>query len=494
VPEPGQTDLLVAFDRVRLHNSTTRVGSRFEFRTDSAQWSYSVSIPLSIPAAGMTDRDPIVIVDAQVEEGRIGVGILDEPLQRYLGSEVDATATGRPFRIELRPSVSDTTVHLMVRNTASNGTPSRFVLRGAALEFRPRDQRVLVPRPSPEIVSRVHALPAVTGTFEILVSHSSRSWNAAQCDRRYLEGRYATPGRLDNPPPFDSLPPNAAPYHGLLSVLQLGLSPAGVAGRLLHHYESSEKIVHAAVLGDDVVVCFDAGLAVFARRPGIEPPEIDPERVVRIADPWFGGLHTVVPVDDRTCLVSSSGADAILWLDVPRREVVRRWRVPSERYGANYALDDTTWLSEHYIPNDLQLGHLNCAAPDGEGGAYFSMLGQGEIGRVDATGRCEILVGGFVGCHGVRLDRNADLLYFSDSCGGRLMRVDGRDRATVLFDAGSQWLHDAVHVKDGVFLMTLGDQNRLVLADTRAGRVLADWDFSALGGSIQFLSVVTGPS
>jgi hypothetical protein len=70
------------------------------------------------------------------------------------------------------------------------------------------------------------------------------------------------------------------------------------------------------------------------------------------------------------------------------------------------------------------------------------------------------------------------------------MRVDGHDRATVLFDAGSRWLHDAVHLGRGTFLLTLGDSNRLVLVDTSANRWLAEWDFGVVDGTLQFLSTV----
>jgi hypothetical protein len=386
--------------------------------------------------------------------------------------------------------------HVMVRNTAPHGVPSRFRVLGAALRFRAKDDRLLIPADCAQVQPTVHEYPALVGTFDLLISHTSRRWNPAQGDRTYLVERYTKPDRLSNLPPFDSLPPNNAPYHGRLTLCRISISPSAVTSRIVQHYNSPEKIQHVCLVGDEIVVCFDSGLAVFACREGsrIEPI---PERMERVADPWFGGLHTVVPGgDDRTCLVSSSGADAILWLDVPARKVVRRWRLPASRYGANYALDDTTWLSEHYIPNDLQLGHLNCAAPDGRGGAFCSVLGQGDVGRVDSKGRFDLLVSGYVGCHGVRYDMYADLLYFCDSCRGRLMRVDGLSRATsrghdlttVLFDAGSRWLHDAVHLGEGVFLITLGDTNRLALVDTTGGRWLAEWDFGSVDGTLQFLS------
>jgi hypothetical protein len=323
--------------------------------------------------------------------------------------------------------------------------------------------------------------------FDVLVSHTSRRWVAEQCDRGYLRERWARPDRLRALPPFDTLPPHSAPYYGLLSVLRIELSANGVTGRLLQHFASPEKVVHAAVMGSRVVVALDDSVALFDRQAG--NAYLDPDSGRRIVDPWFAGLHTVIPVDGRTCVISGSGADAVLWLDTARGEVIRRWRLPAESYGTNYTLDQTTSLVEHYVANDFQLGHLNCAAPDGHGGVYVSVLGQGDIGHLRASGEYERIATDFVGCHGVRFAEADNLLYFSDSCSGRLMRVDGRDRTTVLFETGSRWLHDAVQLTAGLFLMTVGDRNRLVLGDIARGRVLAEWDFSAAEGTVQFLSV-----
>jgi hypothetical protein len=274
-----------------------------------------------------------------------------------------------------------------------------------------------------------------------------------------------------------------------LSVFRIELSSGGVSGRLLHHYVSSEKVVHAAVMGRAVVVAFDDGVAIFDRDDQGDCLHIDPDSGRRIIDPWFGGLHTVMPVDDVTCLLSSSGADAVLWLDIARGTVVKRWRLPRDRYGSNYELDTTTWLTEHYVPNDFQLGHLNCASPDGHGGAFVSVLGQGDVGHVSRSGDFELLATDFVGCHGVRAS-DGGLLYFCDSCSGRLMRIDGINQVTTLFETGSRWLHDAAHLTDGIFLMTVADRNGLLLADMERGRTLAEWDFGEAGGTVQFLTPI----
>lgn len=274
-----------------------------------------------------------------------------------------------------------------------------------------------------------------------------------------------------------------------MTILRIQLFAGGVTSKILRHYLSSEKIVHAAVVGEKVAVCFDAGMALAGPEADADYTAPDPRTLARIVDPWFGGLHTVIAVDERMCLVSSSGADSILWLDVDAGRIVRRWRLPAERYGCNYTLDDTTWLGEHYINNDLQLGHLNCAAPDGRGGAFFSTLAQGDIGHVNAAGAFELLATGYVGCHGVRYSAECDWIYFCDSCSGRLMRVESPSRVSTLFETGSRWLHDAVHLTGGLFLLSLPDRNQLLLADVNDGNTLATWDFTHAQGTVQFLSL-----
>jgi len=479
-------DLPIPSEHLQLHNGTREAAPGPEYVTGGTQWSYALSLPIALPAVS-DDTRAVISVRVRVVAGHIGVGILDASLQRYISPETDVVGAGRDVSIDLTVDSGEAAGHLMIRNTG-DGSAARFRLVGLTMAVQSVDRRLLIDTAPPPVPLHVHASPPCTGIFDVLVSHSSRKWNAAQCEQAYLRERYARPGRLEQLPPFESLPPNTAPYFGLLSMLRVELSPAGVRGRILNHYRSDEKIVHAAIVGSSLVVCFDAGLAVVPVETGDSGLRFSADRFERITDPWFGGLHTVMAADDRTCLVSSSGADAILWVDLADRKVVRRWRLPAERYGDNYPLTESTDLREHYIPNDLQLGHLNCATPDGHGGAYYSVLGQGDIGHVDASGTSDTLVSGYVGCHGVRFEN--DRVYFSESCTGRLIQVQGHNRAAPLYETGSRWLHDSVHLADGVFLLALGDANRLVLVDGQRRQLLAEWDFAGAEGTVQFLSVV----
>ena len=482
-----EPSLIVLISRAPLdiHNAARRTGESLEFESDPPQWGYSVSFPIDIPIEPDARLQPLVILTARVDDGAIGVGILDGDWRGFVTPEHSLVAP-QSARIELRLASGGSRVHLMLRNVFERG-PSRFTVLGVTLQFIAREVAPLTPKTIPPVGAVCRGVPPILGVFDILVSHTSRHWGREQCDRQYLRQRWAKPGRLEHLTSFDTLPPHAAPYFGLLSVFRIELSGRGAVGRMLHHYVSPLKVVHAAVMGTKIVVAFDNGVVICDRRDG--GVSVGPDSVRGLADPWFGGLHTVIPVDDTVCLLSSSAADAVLWLDVSRGSVVRRWRLPSDRYGINYHLDDTTWLSEHYIPNDSQLGHLNCAAPDGHGGAFVSVLGQGDIAHVSAAGDFELLATGFIGCHGIRFAIRHDLLYFCDSCSGRLMRVEGSQRVTPLFETGSLWLHDAVHLTADLFVMTVADRNGLVLADVKRGCALAEWNFSAAVGTVQFLSV-----
>jgi hypothetical protein len=74
--------------------------------------------------------------------------------------------------------------------------------------------------------------------------------------------------------------------------------------------------------------------------------------VERIDDPWFAGLHIVFPVDNADCVISASGPDAVLLLDLNLRRVVWRWRLPADRYGCDYELTDSMSVQDHYIANE----------------------------------------------------------------------------------------------------------------------------------------------
>lgn len=473
---------------VTLHNGTQQSpDSTGEYRTGEQQWSYAVSLPLLTESPPGPSLEPVVVVQLHVLAGTIGVGVLDGTLQHYLSSEADVQPSQRDVVVELRPAGSIAGGHLMFRNIVAGGVRSRFRLVGAHVRYDPVRAGLLTAVERPPIGLSQYARPGLAAEFDVFVSHTSRRWDAAQCDRSYLARRFSAPDRLRALPPFDSLRPNTAPYHGLLTLARLRLDHDTVSAESLAHYESRGKIVHAARMADTLVVCFDSSVAVFDATSREDAP-IDVASGQDLHDPWFAGLHTVMPLDDHVCLLSCAGPDAVVWLDLGERRVIRRWRIPAERYGTNYALDETTSVVDHYIPNDLQLAHLNCASPDPRGGVLVSMLGPGDVGRLTPAGDFELLASGLVGCHGVRFSEARQKVYFVDSCGGRLMEIREPGGPATLFETGSRWLHDAVHLQAGLFLLTMADRNALALVDVDTGHVVAQLEVAGVNGTVQFLA------
>jgi hypothetical protein len=328
--------------------------------------------------------------------------------------------------------------------------------------------------------------------FNLLLTHTSRAWEWDKCRRDFLRDRYARPGRLDNLPAFEDLAPNRshALYSGGLTFLTLKLNSGLAEMSATRCIDSRHKIQHACFCGDRLVLCFEEFLYVLPDRfASVEGVKLQRGVAGRIDDPWFGGLHTVFPADDQTVLVSASGSDAVLWVDVVNGRVTRRWRLPEEIYGRNYHLTDQTSVQDHYIYNDIQLGHLNCAYPDGQGGCWISTLGQGDIGHVGAGGEYRLLTRGFVGCHGVRRSASGNGVYFADSCGGSLIAVCDSGETKELVRLDSRWLHDAEHLEEDIYVFSLGDRNELTVVDIGRRVELGRFSFESRGVNVQFLNV-----
>jgi hypothetical protein len=274
-----------------------------------------------------------------------------------------------------------------------------------------------------------------------------------------------------------------------MTLLDMAIDGREVCATARRCIDSRFKIQHASYVGKRLVLCFEDFLCVIPDHPdSVTGIDLRHGSEWRIDDNWFGGLHTVFPVDDDTCIVSSSAADAVLWVDLLRRRVVRRWRLPADIYGINYELTPEMCVSDHYIPNDMQLAHLNCAYPDGNGGCYISTLIQGDIGHVAFDGKYTLRARGYIGCHGVRVSGHGEYVYFTDSCNGRLMQLSPRGDAAEMHRVDSQWLHDTEQVDGGVYWFCLGDKNELALIDVKDHRELTRFAFNRRGVNVQFVT------
>ena len=480
----------------------------FRLETSAHDGGYAVSFCLDIPVAAYR-ADLRVIVDIEVESGAIGVGCMCTDFSAFVGVE-QMILGGRRRKVFVATGTADTAKHLMLRNASHEGVSLACVYgielrhidasdeRQASIRSSFWDVTIAELEPFPktggEAETARRALASIGAalgadlqavTFPLALTHTSRVWDWQRCTRDFLRDRYQHPGRLHGLPPFEELRPahEARSYSGRLTLFDLTIDGEGVNLNATRCIDSDHKLNHACRLEDKLVVCLEDFVVVLpadADAAGGDPERID--------DPWFASLQTVFPVDHGHCVISASAPDALMVFDLMCRRVVWRWRVPADRYGRNYELTESMSVQDHFIANDIQLTHLNCAFPDGRGGFWISTLGQGDIGHVADDGSYELIASGFVGCHGVRYWPERDCLYFSDSCAGRLISI-GADRVPrVIGTVDSCWLHDAQHLAGDIFLLCLGDKNAIVALDSSSNTEIARFDMTSRGENVQFVN------
>jgi hypothetical protein len=312
----------------------------------------------------------------------------------------------------------------------------------------------------------------------LCVVHSDRPTALDQCDLNFLERRYAQPDRLPPREAFQSLPPasRSAAYGGEITLHEIGVGgrdpPRLVARLRVAHYKPQHAVLHQGrlwALGADRIEIYDGDLAPLAT----------------IQDPWLAGGHTIAPDGRGHMLVSCSASDSVLVVDEASRRVVDALRMPEALYGRNYDLARTDSVVEHYIGNDAQLTHLNCAQP-WRGGVLTSALIPGAIGWFDPQRRYRELLAGFVGCHGARAN-GPDEIYFCDSCLGALVFANSQGRVTRRVATGSRWLHDAVRIAGDLYALALFDRAEVRFVDAATRETLYGLACESFG-SPQFLS------
>jgi hypothetical protein len=315
----------------------------------------------------------------------------------------------------------------------------------------------------------------------LCVTHTERPVDRQRCSLNFLEKRYASPQRLPPRLPFDELLPawRHSTHTGDATVWDFP-GDDFTRPRLLAHLHPTEPghklqdvLWHQGrlwVLGVDRLDVYDADLA----------------HTARITDPWLSGGHTVTADGHGRLLVSCSASDAVLVIDERSHEVVHALRLPEELYGVNYPLARGDSVTDHYIPNDLQLTHLNCASP-WRGGIVVSTLIQGAIGWFDPAQQYHELLRGFVGCHGVRAEAGTDQLYFCDSCLGALVFWTSQRGIHSRLAADSAWLHDAQQLEGELFALSVADRNQVELVLTRRREVLTVLPGRDFGQGTQFL-------
>jgi hypothetical protein len=311
------------------------------------------------------------------------------------------------------------------------------------------------------------------------VTHTERPVEQNLCNLNFLELRYADPNRLPPAEPFEALLPSLShsPYKGVVTIWEFVRGDVRKP-RLLAHIRPMDYKPQFAIwykqrlwiLGIEVLEVYDSNFS----------------RLAVVKDPWLSGAHTIVPDQKGHLLVSCSASDTVLIIDDEEYKVIQALRMPESLYGFNYPLSRTDSVVDHYIVNDYQLTHVNCAWP-WHTGIIITTLIQGAIGWFDESGNYEELLRGFVGCHGARIDHRTDQIYFCDSCLGTVVFLTSAYTIDCRVSTGSIWLHDAQQLYDNIFALSVADRNQVEIMDFSSREVIAAISGTDFGNSTQFV-------
>ncbi len=323
--------------------------------------------------------------------------------------------------------------------------------------------------------------------FILFLTHSSRVTDYSRCSLNFLTQRYADPDRLKKLPPFESLKPADYFYAGAVSAFRVLVSSGNkVKVDYLGMKKSDHKIQHVVMMDSRrLVVCYEHFIEMWEFETPVEKWKSiagEPCRNLRTYNhPFFAGLHTVFPVSDKMVAVSASAPDAVLMLNVENGVVEKILRMPEELYGKNYDLSEDMDLHKHYINNDCQTTHINCAYPDTAGDKIIvSTLIQGAVGVFDwRKGSYKEITRGFVGCHGSRMSREGRI-YFADSVTGSLVFIDDEGRIQRRFKVNSRWLHDATQLSGDIYAFSVSDHNTIAIYDINKNTLLYEKRFFTL--------------
>ncbi len=325
-----------------------------------------------------------------------------------------------------------------------------------------------------------------TFSQRLIMTFSNRPLDPARSNLHFLTTRWMTPGRLDNLPEFSSLPDLDEGHRskgGRLVVFDLTYDGRAMKFKPIYEFSSDRKIQHGCFLNDNLVIAYEDGLEIFCQS---EQDKWD-RFVKSIDDPWFAGVHTVFPYEQKYLIVSASAPDGYVILDPESERVKKRWRMPKAVYGENYKLAATSDLKRNFIHNDCQIGHLNYAYPDAKGNVYVSICAQGDVGRVSRWGFYSQLITGTTGLHGARDVPGRDIIYFSDSAKGMLVLANKKGQVQRRFDAKSIWLHDSVLLSWPWFLLAKSDNMSVDLVDVESMTTIRSLDLGHYG-FVQFFS------
>lgn len=312
----------------------------------------------------------------------------------------------------------------------------------------------------------------------LCITHSPRQLDFSRSSSSFLERRYGKSDRLKDLPGFDSLNKQDLPkWKNNLTIWKLDHASLAEP-KLLHFSKKDYTVNHAIIHKDNLVVCGSTSLEICDRK-------FNPQ--LSFSSNWFAGGHTVYANNNDDLVVSCSGSDSLLVFDIKKKKLKKTFRMPEKYYGFNYNIRPEDDVRDHYINNDRQLCHVNCAFPTAKGYLVTAFI-QGAVGLFSFDGNYDELTSGFRGCHGARTRPGLDGFYFSNTCEGALIEMDWSGNIKRKFNIDSKWLHDCQWISEDIYLFSLSDRNAIQLWDIGINKKIWEIKMDLYGKTTLLLS------
>ncbi len=162
----------------------TAAGTALKIRTSPNMWSFSAHGTIGaatlrqVVPPGSEDALPVIEADVLVTEGHVGVGILGEDLQNFVGQERLLAPRAEPHKVVLACPPGPSKYRLMFRNVMGGGLASAFLVTRLALGSRSAAE--LSDRGAEGVDGPVVPLTGVLRRHWAAVARENEAANAAQ--------------------------------------------------------------------------------------------------------------------------------------------------------------------------------------------------------------------------------------------------------------------------------------------------------------------------
>lgn len=244
----------------------------------------------------------------------------------------------------------------------------------------------------------------------------------------------------------------------------------GDLGGIIVHYDLEQKAIlnsHEILVPGGSCFLGDRILVASQIKNYIEVLDKNLTLLSIINNSLFNNVHSIFVTEDRTLIVTSTGLDAIIEIDL-EGNLIWKWFAfehgyDKDMFGNKREINCDRDYTNIDFPTLYHTTHVNAAIvdPKNSGKILATLFHQGEIVRVDkVTGQVEKVVSGLKNCHSLQ---HVDKTFIcSNTKEGEVILFDEQFKKINLLKFDSKWIQDATITEWNTFLVGDSERNRIL--------------------------------